>query len=286
MKRRRKQIDVTRPLRISSILKWADAHHRRTGAWPNCYSGRILEASSETWNAVQQALVKGHRGMPGADSLARFLARHRHARNRASLPRFTREQILAWADSCHRRTGKWPQPDSGSIPEAPGETWNAVQKALVSGGRGLPGDSSLARFLSKHRGVRNRMQLSRFTQQRILAWADGHQRRTGKWPTVWSGSVWEEPSETWRAVHEALYFGCRGLSGGTTLAQILAKHRGKQSHLDPPPLSTAKLLRWARSYHRRYGRWPKRFSGAITEASGETWSRIDDALLAPKKGPA
>ncbi len=269
---------------MSLILRWADAHHQRTAHWPNCYSGEVSEGAGETWNAVQQALVKGLRGMPGNDSLARFLARHRNARNRSSLRRYSKTQILKWADAFRRRTGRWPKSDSGRIPEAPGETWTAVQKALVDGRRGMLGGSSLARFLAMHRGVRNRMALPRLTNAKILAWADAHRWRTGRWPTVWSGRVIDAPSESWRAVHEALYFGCRGFKGGTTLARFLAGHRGKQSHLDPPDLSMQRVLRWAKSYRKRFGDWPRRRSGAIPEALGETWLRVDNAFKQRSRG--
>jgi hypothetical protein len=42
----------------------------------------------------------------------------------------TEALILEWADAHVARTGHRPHPDSGPIPEAPGETWQAVQSAL------------------------------------------------------------------------------------------------------------------------------------------------------------
>ena len=48
-------------------------------------------------------------------------------------------------------TGRLPTETSGPIPEAPGETWKAVQVALVRGGRGLPGGNSLAYPLGRKR---------------------------------------------------------------------------------------------------------------------------------------
>jgi hypothetical protein len=63
----------------------------------------------------------------------------------------TVEQVIAWADEHRRRTGRWPAARSGAIPGAPGLTWLAVEMALVSGHRGLPGGDSLARLLDRHR---------------------------------------------------------------------------------------------------------------------------------------
>jgi hypothetical protein len=71
--------------------------------------------------------------------------------NRARLPRITAKKILAWADAHHRRTGRGPSCESGPILDAPGETWLAVQMALVQGLRGLRGGSSLHIFLKKFR---------------------------------------------------------------------------------------------------------------------------------------
>jgi hypothetical protein len=64
-------------LTTNQILKWADSHHRRTGQWPTRRSGPIPEASENTWNAVDQALRKGVRGLPGDSSLGCLLHEHR-----------------------------------------------------------------------------------------------------------------------------------------------------------------------------------------------------------------
>jgi hypothetical protein len=68
-------------------------------------------------------------------------------------PPLTVEQILAWADANHRRTGQWPTLHSGPVPEAPGEVWRNLDAALYDGLRGLPGGDSLARLLDRHRGT-------------------------------------------------------------------------------------------------------------------------------------
>lgn len=68
---------VRPPLTIAQILAWADDHYARTGRWPTAASGPILAAPSGTWSAVNVALRRGHRGLPGGDTLARLLARER-----------------------------------------------------------------------------------------------------------------------------------------------------------------------------------------------------------------
>ena len=62
-----------------------------------------------------------------------------------SKPPLTIEQILAWADEHHERTGKWPNVTSGEV-KGTEETWTAVDQSLANGSRGLPGKSSLAKL--------------------------------------------------------------------------------------------------------------------------------------------
>ena len=96
--------------------------------------------------------------------------------------------------------------------------------ALFMGTRGLPGGTSLARFLSQRRNARNRKGLPRLTIKQILAWADVFQQRNHRRPTVLAGRIPRTQGETWCTVDKALYRGTRGLPGGSSLAQMLDKH--------------------------------------------------------------
>jgi hypothetical protein len=160
----------------------------------------------------------------------------------------------------------------------------ALQLALQQGHRGLPGGSSLAQLLAKQRGVRNVASLPPFTLRKILAWADAHHQRTGKWPLRTSGPVTEAHGETWLAIHTALTHGIRGLPGGSTLAQLLAEHRGVRNHMRLPKLTVERILSWAARYRQRTGKWPSRYSGLIEGSSGETWSAVDTALTQGHRG--
>jgi hypothetical protein len=137
-------------LTVAQILRWADAHRRRTGRWPTYRDGPIPEARGDTWTAVAAALREGLRGLPGGTSLALLLAEHRGRRTRAALPPLTEAQILDWADAHHARTGRWPSAASGPVAGAPGESWGAVNLALHKGLRGLGGGDSLPRLLVRH----------------------------------------------------------------------------------------------------------------------------------------
>lgn len=269
---------------MPQILRWADAYYRKFGDWPMCASGRIAGSLGETWRAVETALVLGRRGFQGGSSLTRLLAEHRGKRNRARLPPYTKQQLLAWADAHRERTGKWPHRDSGPITEAPGESWHAVEIALVLGRRGFAGGSSLARFLAEHRGKRNHRALPRLNIRQILSWADAHFRQTGRWPMENSGPIQDAPGETWMGVDGALVMGCRGLSGGSSLPQLLAKQRGFRNIMDLPRLSVRKILCWADAFRDRTGRWPTNKSGWIDEAPGESWRSVDTALVHNRRG--
>lgn len=215
------------PYTIDQILGWADAYYKQHGRWPLNSDGKIADAPGETWMAVEMALGKGLRGLPGGSSLAKLLAEHRGRRNSGHLPPFRINRILKWADAHHRRTGMWPTSESGPIDDVPGETWNAVDKALRKGMRGMRGGSSLARVLRRQRDVplkhRRRPPLS---VEQILVWADAHHQRTADWPDGKSGEIVETPGETWAKVQIALYHGERGLKAGSSLAKLLAEHRG------------------------------------------------------------
>lgn len=85
-------------------------------------------------------------------------------------------------------------------------------------------------------------------------------------------------------MNHALKRGTRGLPGGTTLAELLAKERGVRNKVNLPPLSRKLILGWADAYHRREDKWPTLESGAIPGVPGETWASVDAArkrVIAP-----
>lgn len=135
------------------IFRWARAHFKRTGKWPHLSSGPVKDAPGETWTAIDLALARGTRGLPGGSSLAQLLDRQGVKRNPQRRPALTVKQVLALADAFFRSHGHWPYRDSGPIDGLPGEKWMAIDKALRRGKRGLPGGKTLAGFLNEHRGI-------------------------------------------------------------------------------------------------------------------------------------
>lgn len=276
------------PLRIYSILAWADAHRRRTGRWPSYNAGEVHEAPWETWKAIDSALRGGFRGCRPGGSLARLLAKHRGKRLPAPSHRgqpLTIKQILRWADAHHRRTGRWPS-GQGKRPvlDAPGEIWTNIDAALYNGRRGLPGGDSLAKLLLRYRGVRRTIYRPPLSIPQILAWADKHHRRSGRWPHWMSGHVAGSRDETWMAMHMALMRGKRGLPRGYTLASLLEKFRGMRHKGHLPRFSHDKILAWADAYHRRTGQWPSARSGPIPESPGDSWRTVAGSLWKGLRG--
>lgn len=215
-------------LEVRRILAWADAHLARTGVWPTEQSGPIADAPGETWMAIHKALYDGTRGLRGGSSLFRLLARHRGIRRHVRRPQLTIERILAWADAFFARHGRWPDAASGSIPEAPGETWSRVRTAFYKAERGLPRGLSLSKVLVIHRGLRSVQHLPPLSEAQILRWADDYHRVHGRWPSRQYGSIVGADGETWNAVDMALKKGHRGLAGGDSLAQLLDRRRRKK----------------------------------------------------------
>jgi hypothetical protein len=277
-------VAVRPPLTIAKIMAWADAHRAAFGEWPNYRSGEVKETNGECWSTITTLLRKGGRGLPGGQSLAGLLAAHRGLRKRRFLPRLSVEQILAWADAHLAAHGTWPAPRSGPVDGVPGETWAAIDRALSTGQRGLAGGTTLVRLLGEHRPRRARGRSPELTEDQILAWADAHHEATRRWPVKRSGSILGTHGETWSKIADALSKGTRGLPGGSSLARLLARHRGVQNHLTQPTLTRERILAWADAHHEATGRWPTTTSGPVTAAPSETWLGIQAALYFGLRG--
>jgi len=152
------------------------------------------------------------------------------------------------------------------------------------------------------------------TVEQILAWADAHHAVHGRWPEVGLRSgvrpVDGVHGESWKAINHALALGLRGLPGDSSLAELLAEHRGapapdmgpralaekiwawEQEHFpikgprcrlrgqpSRPVLSIPEILSWAAAHQEAIGEWPGPGSGLVREAPFElTWWAVDLAL--------
>jgi hypothetical protein len=293
-----------RALSVEQILEWADHHHAATGDWPTIDSGAVLGADGERWSALNEALSRGRRGLPGGGTLRRLLDAHRPVQRNW----LTVEQIRAWGEAHRAATGQWPGPRSGAVAVAPGETWQNINQALSKGCRGLPGGTTLNDLFgdaARHRPARG---WPRVCIPEILAWADAHHAATGRWPTTNSGPVRDAPyALNWSAVQRALVRGYRGLPGGQTLARLLEEERGYTPRMSAKAvraraaklrrlmaarggrvrrdtLSAQQILEAAEAHHAATGRWPSRLSGPIAAIPGDTWYTVNRALVLGLRG--
>ena len=275
-----RNIGNTPPLTVEQILAWADDHEAATGDWPNLKSGQVT-GTDETWAGIDAALSRGNRGLPGESTLAKLLAEHRGVRNIHDLPPLSIQQILVWADEHRAVTGDWPRQASGRVSNTD-ETWTGINTALNRGRRGLPSGSSLPRLLTEHRGVKNHKDLPLLTLKQVLTWVDEHKTATGDWPEKTSGRV-RGTDETWAGIDTSLSRGKRGFLGESTLAKLLAEHRGVRNKQDLPPLTHQQILTWVDEHKAATGDWPEKTSGQVS-GTDETWSKINSALYEGSRG--
>jgi hypothetical protein len=79
-------------------------------------------------------------------------------------------------------------------------------------------------------------------------------------------------------VNSALRQGCRGLRGGSSLAQLLAAKRQVPNRMQLARLTEGRILAWADAHRRRTGGWPTSKSGPVAGQPGETWYKLDLSL--------
>jgi len=283
--RRMGRLQRTRPpLTEDFVLYWADAHFATHGSWPKGESGPVDGQPGESWGGIQAALIVGHRGLGPGSSVLKLLVKHGRVSPKPDLLDLTVEQILEWADRYHETHGSYPQRNIEVIEGTGGETWEGVNRALVHGRRGLPGNSSLAKLFEAHRGVHNQRSYPKLSIEQILEWMDDHHARTGEWPNKKSGTVQACPPRKWKSIDNALSSGLQGDCPPTTLVQLAVTRRGKKDVRAVPPFSIDQITGWMTAYAGRHGKYPSAQAGSIEEAPGELWHRVESALILGQRG--
>jgi hypothetical protein len=270
-------------LTIERVLQWADAHHAAHGEWPGTRSGQVPGAGRLSWSSIDRFLRYGGRGLSGGTSLAALFRAKRGVSRPSRPPKrgwLSVEQILIWADAHHAANGEWPRVTSGPVLDAPAECWPRIDYCLRYGHRGLPGGSSLRRLLDEHRPVPCRV----LSLEMILAWSQAQHAATGCWPHSRSGAVAGIPDETWSRVDAALREGCRGLPGGSSLAQLLRTKFFPNQRRGWRPLTLEQVRAWAEAHYAATGRWPRTTSGVVHAAPSERWRNLQQALRKGLRG--
>ena len=112
----------------------------------------------------------------------------------------------------------------------------------------------------------------------IIKWGESHRERTGDWPSLKSGVVFDAPAEKWHDIDVSLRQGFRSLPAGSSLAKLLGEYFGRRNKKNLPDLTEEQILTWAKVHHDRTGKWPTSSSGEIADAPGETWLNVSQAL--------
>lgn len=262
------------------IVEWARAFFAREGRWPSSLSGRVYEDNSETWGALNFALVRGSRGLPGGCSLPELLRKRTEKRGRTYKRALTYDQVAEWAITHLEKTGGWPSANSGRIKGAK-ETWSSIDAAFVTQARGLTEYGSLSKFLNAAFGPRIRKNSKpQLRQTQIAAWARNHRRGTGQWPSSLSGRIPESDGDTWMQVDTALRLGQRGLPGGISLSRLLEKTYGRKPGKQRRQFADRDIINWAKAFHHRHGRWPTDSDKVQVKGAplGVTWGTVQNVL--------
>ena len=265
---------------LPDILKWIDDFRDEHNRWPRREDGQI-KGTCTTWFSVDNKLRSGWPGFKGDASLSQLLCESRGVRHKLKLPKLSVPQIRKWAREHYRRNEAWPTVNSGTIPGTD-EKWANINASLSQGQRGFPGGDSLPRLLHREFGVTNRLASPRLSRQRILAWADEHFAKYGKWPTV-SDRRAPAKHESWPAINAALERGSRGLPGGDSLAKLLARSRAVRRGPHAKRLSVQIIVRWAKAHKKQTGKWPTLSSGEVA-GTNERWDNLDQLLAKGLRG--
>jgi hypothetical protein len=209
-------------------LKKAIAHHQeKNNKYPGKNSGEIDFFEGVKWDHLNNRLIEGKIKNVGKTTLAEFIKSEfdyvnpMNPRERSDLKL---EEILEWMDAFYKQHGKYPGQTSQPINEMGDEKWVNIDRALRSGGRGLPKSGGLAGLKLKHKGVRNNFATPNLTEKQIIEWMVAFHLENGKWPQVDEGEIAAHPGEKWTNVNGALHNGGRGLGqGGSSLKRLRAK---------------------------------------------------------------
>lgn len=135
-------------LTVRRVLSWADAHKSRYGSYPTIHDKRP-PAPGESWIAINAALERGARGLPGGTSLPKVLAEHRGVKRGIHRPRLKLAMIVRWARDHYSVTGSWPTEGVGEI-VGTDERWDNIAQCVRLGLRGCPRGWTLKKVIDRY----------------------------------------------------------------------------------------------------------------------------------------
>lgn len=311
-------------LNLSSIINSAELFFNKFGGLPNQLHGSETPVpgmhKDETWKAIDQALIKGLRGLVGGSNLKKLLsplkkkliAQKKLKADAEEKGDLSKEKILASARAFFDEYGTLPIATDGIETPVPGlhidETWNAINQSLVNGYRGLTAGSSLSLVLeplkqelvSKGLLRADQKEKGDLTIEAIVQSARLFFQETGNLPTNMDGKGIVVPGmhcdETWMAIDGALIKGSRGLEGQTSLSIILQDLRNelissgdlRARAKEKGDLTNDQIMTSAVLFFEGNGRFPNHHDGKGVPAPGlhrdETWNAINQALIKGNRG--
>jgi superfamily II DNA or RNA helicase len=135
-------------LSIRRVLRWLDEHKSRFADFPTIHDKRG-PAPGESWMAINAALERGTRGLPGGSSLPKLLAEHRGVTRGIHRPRLKLARIVRWARDHHKVTGRWPTEGAGRIRDTD-ERWDNIAQCVRLGLRGCPSGWTLKKIVDTY----------------------------------------------------------------------------------------------------------------------------------------
>ncbi len=287
------------PLSKQLIIGWIQQHIVKYDKKPGKHTGVNEFADGEhkgiTWAAIDIALRKGLRTLPGGSCLVKINEELGH-RSFHKPPPFSKQQVLDWIIKYKEKNDKYPTQTDGIIEfaegEYEGETWSSVDSALRKERRGFSGGSSLATLVTEEFNIKNHMKLPNLTTTLIIEWATQYFSIHDKKPTRYSGIIEFVSKEyegiTWAIVNKALEHGVRGFPGGSSLAKLIQKKLNIKNHMDLPKLTEEMIVKWISQYIEKHKEKPTKDRGIIEFASGTykgiTWGAVISALTKGGRG--
>lgn len=251
---------------IEQVKGWVEEYYNRTGKYPSCESGDIIEADT-TWSKIDKYFIRKSRGLVDYDSLSDFIDKEFNRQKTI----YTIQQVKSWVEEYYNRTGKYPSEHSGNIPGTD-IAWCNISGYFRRQSKGLAGYESLLDFLNKE--FEHKID---YTIEQIKGWVEIYKNRTGKYPGGHSGDICGFDT-TWKKVDDYFRVGSRGLIGYDSLSDFICKEFDRQI------IHTIEQAKsWIETYYNRTGKYPSKASGNILGVD-ITWRNIDGYFRHKSKG--
>jgi hypothetical protein len=209
-------------------------------------------------------------------------------RPRKTVARFSPAELSQWIGAYRRATGSLPNVKSGKISQADSEmTWAKVDRVLRSGVNGQQEPITLSYFVQNLR-----FSHLDIAPERIKEWVLNYYAETSRWPAEASVDFVPNPHEMqWCELAAELERRQNGDSPKAGLCEIIDGLRDERIRVEKARSSSSdvkeaagtkftveSILRHARLFKEKNGRFPKTSDGVIPGSGGVTWGGVNNLL--------